>query len=526
VERTSISETSTAVEMAVLPVLTVDPSPPPSHGAATAEESRSTPTAPTTLKHRVLRGGVWLASGDIIARLATLFKLAILVRLLNPVHFGLLGMAMIVLRWLNAFTDVGIRDALIRKEGDIRPYFDTSWTIQIARGCFSAAVLCLTAPWMAAFFDNAELTAVLRGVALVPFLYGFRNPAVVTLRKKLDLRGEMIWKLSGVIAGFAVAVPLAFLLRSVWALVISAAAAAAAEVVASYWVLPYRPKLRADWRQAREMSTFGKWILFSNIGGLLFLSLDGLVIGKLLGAEPLGIYQLGYQLAVMPMAQIGLLANSLLFPAFSELRQPNDLRRAFLKSMGLACSVLLPIGCFLAVCAEPVVRLAFGPRWDAAAPVVRILAGGGVALAISMLGNAFFLGLGKPRLASHVSMLRLALLAGLLYPAVQWYGLTGAAMAVAAAAIGAAAWQFVLLVRFVGPSLRETADTMTVGLLGSLLIAAAAGLATPALSPPFLAWISLAMLAYLALLFRALRDRYGLLSAQRWGGLCAKTLKF
>jgi ABC-type enterochelin transport system permease subunit len=96
-------------------------------------------------------------------------------------------------------------------------------------------------------------------------------------------------------------------------------------------------------------------------------------------------------------------------------------------------------------------------------------------------------------------------------------------MAVAAAAIGAAAWQFVLLVRFVGPSLRETADTMTVGLLGSLLIAAAAGLATPALSPPFLAWISLAMLAYLALLFRALRDRYGLLSAWRWSGLYARS---
>jgi O-antigen/teichoic acid export membrane protein len=523
VERTSISDSSTGVELAVLPALTVDPSSLPSHGTVAAEESKAMPTAPTTLKHRVVRGGVWLASGDIAARLATLFKLAILVRLLHPAHFGLLGMAMIVLRWLNAFTDVGIRDALIRKEGDIRPYFDTSWTIQVARGCISAAVLCLSAPWLAVFFGNAELTAVLRGVALVPFLYGFRNPAVVTLRKKLDLRGEMIWKLSGVVAGFAVAVPLAFLLRSVWALVISAVAAAAAEVVVSYWVLPYRPKLRADWRQAREMSTFGKWILFSNIGGLLFLSLDGFVIGKLLGAEPLGIYQLGYQLAVLPMAQVGLLANSLLFPAFSELRQPGDLRRAFLKSMGLACSVLLPIGCFLAVCAEPVVRLAFGPRWDAATPVVRILAGGGVALALSMLGNAFFLGLGKPRLASHVSVLRLVLLAGLLYPAVQWNGLTGAATAVTVAAIVAGMWQLALLIRLVNPSLRESAETMTVGLLGSLLIATAAVLATPALSLSFLVYISAAMLAYLALLFRALRDRYGLLSAWRWSGLYARS---
>jgi O-antigen/teichoic acid export membrane protein len=525
VERTSINTSSTGVEVAALPLLTADPSTPPSHVAFAGEEGKP-PAAPATLKHRVVRGGIWLASGDIIARLATLLKLAILVRLLNPTHFGLLGMAMIVLRWLNAFTDVGIRDALIRKEGDIRPYFDTSWTIQIARGCISAALLCLSAPWLAAFFGNAELIAVLCGVALVPLLYGFRNPAVVTLRKTLDLRGEMIWKLSGVVAGVAVAVPLAFLLRNVWALVISAVAAAAAEVVVSYWVLPYRPKLRADWRQAREMSTFGKWILFSNIGGLLFLSLDGLVIGKLLGAEALGIYQLGYQLAVMPMAQIGLFANSLLFPAFSELRQPSDLRRVFLKSMGLACSVLLPIGCFLdglrraAGAAWP-----FGPRWDAAAPVVRILAGGGVALALSMLGNAFFLGLGKPRLASHVSTAAPGA-AGRSAVSERWsgYGLTGGRDGRGmAAAAGAAVWQLGFLVRLIGPSLREAAGTMTVGLLGSLLIAAAAVVATPALSLSFLGCITVAMLVYLALLFRALRDRYGLLSAWRWGALCARS---
>jgi O-antigen/teichoic acid export membrane protein len=140
-----------------------------------------------------------------------------------------------------------------------------------------------------------------------------------------------------------------------------------------------------------------------------------------------------------------------------------------------------------------------------------------------MLGNAFFLGLGKPRLASHVSVLRLVLLAGLLYPAVQWNGLTGAATAVTAAAIVAGMWQLALLTRLVGPSLREFAETMTVGLLGSLLIATAAVLATPALSLSFLVYISAAMLAYLALLFRALRDRYGLLSAWRWSGLYARS---
>ncbi len=479
-----------------------------------------------TLKHRVVRGGIWLASGDAAARIANFAKLAILVRFLSPVHFGLMGMAMIVLRWLNAFTDTGVNRALIRKDGEIRLYFDTTWTIQILRGLLTGGILCLTAPGVARFFESMELAAVLQAIALIPVLNGFRNPAIVALQKRLDPRGEVVWKLGGVIAGFIVAAPLAFFLKSVWALVFSAIAAAAAEIAVSYWVLPYRPRLGLDWGQARDLSGFGKWVLFSNIGGFLFLTLDAIIIGKVLGAESLGVYQLGYQLAVMPMAQLGMLSNSIMFPAFSELRHPHDSRRTFLKVMGLAWSVLLPAGCFLAACADPLVWLVFGAKWSAVVPVVQILAWGGVALALSMLGNAFFLGIGQPHLASHVTVLRLILLAALLYPCIRYYGLGGAATAVAVSSAGAAFYQLALMLKLVGPSFHEATETVKVGLFGSLLFALAALVVRPAPSLSFLALITLATLTYLLFLLRSLRSRFGLPGNLGWARSLRETLTF
>jgi len=494
--------------------------------AEAGEPQTEGPRAGGSLKGKVLRGSVWLVSGDAAGKVANVAKLAVLVRFLNPMDFGLMGMALVVLRWINAFTETGFKDALIRKEGDIRPFLNTSWTIQILRGALTGGVLCLCAPWVAGFFESPALTDILRAIALIPLVNGFRNPAVITLRKRLDLRGDVVLKLGGVMVGFLVAVPLAFALRSVWALVFSAIAAAVAEVMFSYWVLPYRPWPQLNWSQAREMGQFGRWVMFSNISAFLFLTLDGLLIGKLLGAEALGVYQLGYQLAVMPMVQLGVLSNSVMFPTFSTLRHPREARRTFLKFMGLSWSVLLPACCFLAVCADPVVWLLFGSKWNAVAPVVQILAWGGAALALTVLGNSFFLGTGRPHLVTHVSASRLSLLLVSIYPCVKYYGLHGAALAVAVAAGGAALYQFVLTMKLVGPTLQEAAEMVRVGLLGSVLFGLATVVVRPAPSLPFLGLISLAVMVYLLFLVRLVQSHFGPLGNFAWPRSLRETLTF
>jgi O-antigen/teichoic acid export membrane protein len=150
----------------------------------------------------------------------------------------------------------------------------------------------------------------------------------------------------------------------------------------------------------------------------------------------------------------------------------------------------------------------FGSKWEAAAPVVQILVWGGVALALSMLGNAFFLGAGRPHLASHVSVLRLMLLAGLVYPCIRQYGLGGAALAVSVSAAGAALYQLALMLKIVGPSLSEVTETVKTGVLGSLLFGSAAAAVHPAPSVGFLVLMTLATLTYALFLYRSLRSHF------------------
>src|SRR5262249_46929099 len=87
-----------------------------------------------SLRQKVLWGGVWVFLTKGLVRFADFIKFAVLARLISPADFGLMGIALFVLGCLETFTETGYTTALIQKQGDIRPYLDTTFTIQALRG--------------------------------------------------------------------------------------------------------------------------------------------------------------------------------------------------------------------------------------------------------------------------------------------------------------------------------------------------------------------------------------------------------
>src|SRR4051794_25240348 len=109
-----------------------------------------------SLRDQVVRGGVWLVIGDVVGQGAGLLRALILSRLLAPHDFGLFGIALLVQRLVEVFTDTGITTALIQKRGDVSDYLNTAWTVQALRGVGICVLLILTAPYAGKFFNNAE----------------------------------------------------------------------------------------------------------------------------------------------------------------------------------------------------------------------------------------------------------------------------------------------------------------------------------------------------------------------------------
>lgn len=437
-----------------------------------------------SITHRAVRSGLWLVLAEAAARAGAVVRLIVVARLLSPADFGVLGIALAVLGWLELFTQTGIQQALVQKRTVIPDDLNTAFTIQVFRGVTLGATVAAAAPAVSWFF-RADVTQIVQAVAVVVVLRGLTNPGVVYFRRELDFRRDSLWRAMGLAANTVTAIFFAFVLRNAWALVLSLVLGQAVETATSYWMSDFRPALRFSRKQASELIRFGKWVFWSNIVSAANLYLDSVAIGRLLGAHMLGLYQIGAQLGASPIQTLATHFGGITFPAFSKLSEVHVRRSAYLRTFRLLAAIVIPIACMSTLFARDLIVATIGVKWLGSVALVKILAWAGTGTAIAGFGANLLMGAGKPRVMFCVSCLRLAILALLLFPFLAWQGAEGVALAAAASAVSGAVVYLWLANRLFDSSIRQLAGCLKEGvaatvpyLLASLALANTTSAAT------------------------------------------------
>lgn len=105
---------------------------------------------------KAVRGGAWLFAVRIFTQVISFARMAVLMRLLMPADFGLLGFATLVLAMVMSFSEMGFQEALIQKKDNAEKLLDVAWTTNILRGAVLCIVIFITAPVVAVFFDSSK----------------------------------------------------------------------------------------------------------------------------------------------------------------------------------------------------------------------------------------------------------------------------------------------------------------------------------------------------------------------------------
>jgi O-antigen/teichoic acid export membrane protein len=445
-----------------------------------------------TLREQVLRGGFWLVLSDALTTGAGIFKVALVARLLAPGDFGLFGIALVVQRLVEAFTETGVMSALIQKRGDVRPYLDTAWTLQFLRGMFVCLFLVLIAPFGGRFFGNPQAVAAIRCVGLSTLLWGMINPAVIHLRRDLRFDADVAWRFAGPVTSLVAAVPAAYYLRNAWALILALIAGRIAELLASYCIHPYRPRFRLPWQESRELMRFGRWISVSNMVTFIETQIDSLVIGRFLGAAPLGYYQVALQFT-SPCSRLGTHIGGVLFPAMSKLDLDAARRQVLLSGLETLSTTLVPLAFFATALAEPLVGIVLGPQWGPAVPMLQVLVWAAVARTLSSCTAPLLMSIGRPRKLAEAQLAKLLILGILIYLLLQSWGAVGVAWAMTVSCVIAAALQLAFAARAVHASQMDLIRSFGGAAVGCLPVVLGA-ISMPGASPTtrlFLVGISL-----------------------------------
>ncbi|MBN1273258.1 MAG: lipopolysaccharide biosynthesis protein [Candidatus Aminicenantes bacterium] len=388
-------------------------------------------TSDLSLSTKVIHGGLWITALRISNKLLSFIRIPILAWLLRPEDFGLAGIAALTIAIIQTFTQPGLAIALIRKKGNIRPYLDTIWMVSVIRSVCIFALIILSAPYVAVFFDAPEAEAVIRVFSITILIVGFRNPAVLYFQRELDFKKQYMYEFSTALANLIVSGVAAVVLRNVWALVLGAIAGSVTRCFMSYVLRPYKPRFRLDKEKFLELFEFGKWVLGSSMLYFLVSQGDDIVLGKLFGVTMLGLYQMAYTLSDLPTTQISQIIGDVTFPAYSRIQDDKQrLRRAYEKVLQLVLMGTAALAGGLFILAPEFTSIFLGPKWTNIVPILYILIWAGLLKSVKGTTEPIFNALGKPAIFTKSYFIQLIILAGVIFPLTQVSGARGIAIAV------------------------------------------------------------------------------------------------
>jgi O-antigen/teichoic acid export membrane protein len=360
-------------------------------------------------------------------RVFDLLKALILARLLTPRDFGLFGIVMLALATLDTFSQTGINAALIQRRGDIRPYLGTAWTVQGLRGIVLAVLLYLAAPAVALFFREPDVADLLRFVSAILVMQGFVNTGIVFFTRDMDFERAFVFEVGSGGLSLAAGIVLAYQLRSPWALVWANFVGAVARVVLSFLLSPIRPRLELRKDRAGELFAFGRWMSGYAIASWIWQNVDRLVLGRVIGAAPLGVYQMAQRIASMPVSEVAIASMGLTLPAYSRMQsEPGRLGRSFLDVFETVMSFVAPMAVFLAVAAPEVVHGLLGGRWASAIGPLQIVSAAALFTALDIVATPLLVAVGQPRVEFWKNCARSAVVMITVLPLTMRYGVGGA----------------------------------------------------------------------------------------------------
>lgn len=392
-------------------------------------------TAPN-LTARALGAFRWAVIAAAAEAILLVAILAVLARLLAPRDFGVVATAMIFIGIIAATGRLGVGAAITQRPRLGERHVVTGFTVSAMLGALLAAAVWLAAPATSPVFDEPEIPAILAALSATFLIAGLGETSEHLLRRELRFRRIAAATLLSQAAGYgAVAVAMALLGYGAWSLVGGVLARHAVFAAAVLAFRPPPPRLGLGRREAAELLRFGTGFSVSSLLAALAGQGSRLVIASGLGAAPLGYYAQASRVAGAP-SRLGLVLQGVLLPAMAKRQHRLDrVAPVYLRGVETISLLAVTAGVPMAVCAPEIVTVLFGPQWDAAAPILRILAAGLVFHACNIVTVPAIRALGAVyREAWRRALAALLMVAGV-WAATRWWGLAGAAAAVVAARI-------------------------------------------------------------------------------------------
>lgn len=335
----------------------------------------------------------------------------VLARLLFPEQFGLIGMLTIFMAVAQSLLDSGFGAALIQKREATQTDNCSIFYFNIVVGVLAAGLLCMAAPWIAAFYNQPILTPLTRALSLTIVINSFGLIQNTILTKRIDFKTLTKVSLFASILSGIIGVTLAATGFGVWSLVIQQISRTFFWTLLVWLMNTWRPALIFSIKSLREMFGFGSRILVSGLINRTFENIYLLVIGKLFSATDLGFFTRAKVMEELPSQTLSWMMGRVTFPVFSTIQDdPARLKRGMKKALTTLVLVNFPMMIGLAAIAHPLVLVLLTEKWAECIPYLQLLCFVGLLFPVLLINSNLLFALGRSKLYLRVEIIKKVLI--------------------------------------------------------------------------------------------------------------------
>lgn len=323
--------------------------------------------------NKVVKNFLWRLSERCGAQVVTLLVSIVLARLLSPEDFGTVSLVMVFTTILQVFVDSGLGTALIQKKDADDLDFSSVFYFNFAVCLILYIGMFFAAPYIARFYQDESLTAIIRVISLTIVISGVKGIQQSYVSRNMMFKRFFFSTLGGTIFSAFLGIGMAYFGFGVWAIVAQQLSNTAIDTLILWLTVKWRPKKMFSWSRLKGLLSYGWKLLTSSLLDTVYNNLRNLIIGKFYTSADLAYYNQGDKFPKVIVTNINSSIDSVLLPTMSG-EQDNRVRVKSMTRRAIKTStyIMAPLMMGLLFCAEPVVRLVLTEKWLPCVPYLQI----------------------------------------------------------------------------------------------------------------------------------------------------------
>lgn len=378
------------------------------------------------LNKKVKTATKWSAITEITSKLLTPIVSVVLARLLTPEAFGVVTTLTMIITFAEIFTDAGFQKYLVQHqfldEQEQDESINVAFWSNLVLSFLIWGVIALSADSLASLVGNPGLGHVLVISCISIPLAAFSSIQMAIYRRNLDFKTLFKVRVIGIIIPLFVTVPLAFWLRSYWALVIGTISVNISNTILLTWYSQWKPRLFYSLKIVKKMFSFTIWSLVEAVSIWLTNYVDVFIVGTMLSQYYLGIYKTSSALVGQIMGLITIATTPILFSALSRLQDnEKEFQEMFFRFQKIVSIIILPLGVGIFLFSDLITKIILGEQWLEASGFIGLWAlTSGITVILSYYSSEVYRAKGKPRLSVLSQVLHIIVLWPVIIIAVKY----------------------------------------------------------------------------------------------------------